>query len=380
MSRLTRTSKYILAALGAVVIFTVGTLALTTPSGGELNNTLCLSCHAIKENVEADYMASTHYKNASGVGATCADCHVPPSLGGMLVRKVKAVNEVAATLRGTIDTPEKFDARRLTMAKRVWAEMEKGDSRECRSCHGAGRFDYAAFKDKKGAQRMEKGLDDGQTCIACHKGLVHKMPDMSSGFKVLHGEMAAKAKDTPPGKGDAYALDLKSFYLNADDGQASGRILPATHVTVLGKEGDRLKIRINGWQQDGVDAVIYALKGRRIFYTVLGKKARPSVEQLGSEIDPDTDIVWNRVCLTGYTDADLLYTDLARLWDYGREMWSASCSSCHSPTPPDHFTANLWIGNLKSMKPQLSLTKNEYRFLQTYLQFHASDTGGSPAH
>ncbi|MES9980043.1 MAG: NapC/NirT family cytochrome c [Candidatus Thiodiazotropha sp. 6PLUC5] len=36
----------------------------------------CTSCHSMKVNLE-EYKESLHYKNASGVQATCSDCHVP---------------------------------------------------------------------------------------------------------------------------------------------------------------------------------------------------------------------------------------------------------------------------------------------------------------
>ena len=65
------------------------------------------------------------------------------------------------------------------------------------------------------------------------------------------------------------------------------------------------------------------------------------------------------------------------LWDYGAEMNNASCGTCHSAASPDHFLANQWIGTLKAMERFITLDKEQYRFLQKYLQMHASDTGGA---
>ena len=36
---------------------------------------------------------------------------------------------------GTIDTKEKFEAKRMEMAKREWARMKESDSIGCRNCH-----------------------------------------------------------------------------------------------------------------------------------------------------------------------------------------------------------------------------------------------------
>jgi hypothetical protein len=72
----------------------------------------CISCHEMKDNVYQEYKKSPHYKNASGVRAICSDCHVPKEWGPKVWRKIQASNELYHHLRGTIDTPEKFDAKR----------------------------------------------------------------------------------------------------------------------------------------------------------------------------------------------------------------------------------------------------------------------------
>ena len=39
-------------------------------------NAFCTSCHSM-QITKQEYEASIHYANASGVSATCADCHIP---------------------------------------------------------------------------------------------------------------------------------------------------------------------------------------------------------------------------------------------------------------------------------------------------------------
>jgi len=77
---------------------------------------------------------------------------------------------------GTIDTPEKFEAHRLTMAKRVWKTMKETDSRECRNCH---RFDFMDMEeqDKTARKKHLRSIDEGKTCIDCHQGIAHELPD-----------------------------------------------------------------------------------------------------------------------------------------------------------------------------------------------------------
>ncbi len=135
----------------------------------------CTSCHSMKVNLE-EYKETVHYQNISGVRATCADCHVPKEFGPKMVAKVLAYKDVVHEILGTIDTPEKYEAHRWDMASRVWAKMKASDSRECRSCHAFDQMDLSQ-QDRMARKRHSKAVDEGQTCIDCHKGIAHKEPD-----------------------------------------------------------------------------------------------------------------------------------------------------------------------------------------------------------
>ena len=82
----------------------------------------CTSCHSMKTNYD-EYKETMHFKNTSGVQATCSDCHVPKEFGPKMYAKVMAAKDVYHEIMGTIDTPEKFEAHRWKMANRVWAKM-----------------------------------------------------------------------------------------------------------------------------------------------------------------------------------------------------------------------------------------------------------------
>ncbi len=145
----------------------------------ELSNTetFCISCHEMEENVYKEYQDTIHYNNRSGVRAVCSDCHVPKDWTHKLVRKIRATNELFHKVLGTIDTPEKFEAKRLQMAQHVWKTMKETDSRECRNCHDYQSMDYTEQK-KRSVQQHIQGFDAGQTCIVCHKGIAHSLPSM----------------------------------------------------------------------------------------------------------------------------------------------------------------------------------------------------------
>ncbi len=140
----------------------------------EATNTMefCISCHEMKDNVYKEYKETKHFSNRSGVRASCSDCHVPDPWVHKVVRKVQASKELLHKALGTIDTPEKFDAHRLVMARRVWTAMKSTDSRECRNCHDFDSMDPAEQKKRSRKQHLS-GMQSGNTCIDCHKGIAH---------------------------------------------------------------------------------------------------------------------------------------------------------------------------------------------------------------
>ena len=135
----------------------------------------CTSCHSMKVNLE-EYKETVHYRNISGVRATCADCHVPKEFGPKLVAKVLAYKDVLHEVLGTIDTPEKYEQHRWAMANRVWDKMRATDSRECRSCHAWDSMDLSE-QSRMARNRHSGAVDEGLTCIDCHKGIAHEEPD-----------------------------------------------------------------------------------------------------------------------------------------------------------------------------------------------------------
>jgi len=143
----------------------------------EMTNTeeFCISCHEMEANVYREYKETVHFSNRTGVRATCPDCHVPKTWVHKIARKIKASNELYHHFLGTIDTREKYEGKRLELAKNVWKAMKETDSRECRNCHN---FEYMDFvvQEKRSRTRHEEAIDDGMTCIDCHKGIAHELP------------------------------------------------------------------------------------------------------------------------------------------------------------------------------------------------------------
>jgi cytochrome c-type protein NapC len=167
--------------VGAFLALGVGAAGwVTFEAALHLSNTeaFCTSCHEMKDNVYAEYKGTIHDTNRTGVRATCPDCHVPKAFHHKMARKIQAsMNELPNHFLGKIDTPAKFAAHRKEMAENVWASMRKTDSRECRNCHTMDHMNLEV-QDKSAQRKHKAALEKkDKTCIDCHQGIAHKLPD-----------------------------------------------------------------------------------------------------------------------------------------------------------------------------------------------------------
>ena len=83
-----------------------------------------------------------------------------------MARAAKAADPLAA-----------YNAKRAELAQHEWDRMKKNDSKECRNCH---RYDYMDFTEQgnRAAREHPKAFEAGKTCIDCHKGIAHKLPQI----------------------------------------------------------------------------------------------------------------------------------------------------------------------------------------------------------
>ncbi|MGE5467230.1 MAG: NapC/NirT family cytochrome c [Ignavibacteria bacterium] len=170
-------AKYSLLAL-LVVGFVSGIVfwgAFNT--GMEATNKLefCIGCHEMRDTVYQEYKETIHYQNRTGVRAICSDCHVPKDWTHKLIRKAKASFEVWGKIVGSIDTPEKFEAKRMELATHEWERMKARGSIECRNCHDFDAMSPELQKQTPYKKHM-KAKAEGKTCIDCHKGIAHHLP------------------------------------------------------------------------------------------------------------------------------------------------------------------------------------------------------------
>ena len=185
--------------LGAVLAFILGGVALGTTNYilHETSTTeFCYVCHSHDQFIRPEYEASTHFSNTSGVQASCADCHLPHDSWFELVYTKAVVSlDIFPELAGKLDTAEKYEAHRAEMAESVWREYKENDSEYCRSCHTIEAMDLES-QDRRAARRHSQAAEKGETCIDCHYGIVHALPENSEAIlEALTAEMTPAGDD-----------------------------------------------------------------------------------------------------------------------------------------------------------------------------------------
>ena len=133
------------------------------------------ACHSMQW-VDAEYKASIHYANRTGVRAECHDCHIPHDYPYLLFYKARAgIKDVIGEMRGVISTKEKFEKERLRMAQHVWEEYKEDKGAKCRVCHVF--TPETIKKQREMVQPMHQAvLEGGAVCTDCHKGIAHTAP------------------------------------------------------------------------------------------------------------------------------------------------------------------------------------------------------------
>jgi cytochrome c-type protein NapC len=143
----------------------------------------CTGCHEMHDNTFAELKTTIHYSNRSGVRAICSNCHVPHNWTDKIARKMQASKEVWAKVFGTVNTREKFQDKRLELAEHEWRRFKANNSLECRNCHSFESMDFTR-QSPRAQNAHQRFLGTGEkTCIDCHKGIAHELPNMTQAMR-----------------------------------------------------------------------------------------------------------------------------------------------------------------------------------------------------
>src|SRR5690606_21576939 len=192
-----------------------------------------LSCHTMGDNLLPELQKTVHWQNRSGVRARCPDCHVPHEFTDKVARKMQASREVWAHMVGTIGTREKFREHRIVLAQREWERMQANNSKECRNCHDYNSMDFEKMRVTS-QMAMRRAAERDTSCIDCHKGIAHQLPEMKGLRNPAFDTLVSEAHSETVNVGSTY-YSVAPQELYADPGltQKIGSLEVATGVKIL---------------------------------------------------------------------------------------------------------------------------------------------------
>lgn len=343
----------------------------------EATNTeeFCVGCHA--DNIQPEYAGTIHDKNRSGVRATCPDCHVPHEWTSKVARKMQASKEVFAHVFGFIDTPEKFEERRIVLAQHEWDRFSANKSLECRNCHDYDGMDFSKMQPTARIQ-MKGAKERDQSCVDCHKGIAHSLPANMDSSGGMIGELVQLAGNTKFEDGQSY-VSVRHLPLYEDEKLTieGGLLNPASQIKVLEEKGDAIRVAIEGWRKvKGFGRVIQEDFGMNIAVASLLKETAQNdtfVEQFETKEDDLTGLPWQRVSVDLWMKKDSLLPDYQPIWEKAEQSYKTNCSVCHTQPAEEHFDANTWPGMFDGMMAFVNFDTDSKSLVLKYLQKHSSD-------
>jgi len=375
---LNKPAKYLTLGSISLTAFVMGILfwgGFNTALEATNTEEFCISCHSMESKPYQELQQTVHWSNHSGVRATCPDCHVPHDWSRKIARKMEASSDVWGWIFNTVNTSEKFEDKRLEMASREWARFDRDDSLACKNCH---EYDSMKWDEMStlAQKQMKRAAEKDQSCVDCHKGIAHKLPDM--------GDARAPQLIAEVGRGESQfsndkyyfsALTKPLFFSPTGDVEA-GTLNVATKVKVLEANGNRVKVMIEGWRKKiGASRVIYFDFGINMLTAQLSIEAAKTegvITPFEEKEDDLTGLKWQRVETTLWTEKEYLLTEQQPLWDYARTTFRKSCSVCHTQPDEAHFDANTWPGMFQGMIAFVNMDDDTQALVQKYLQTHSS--------
>lgn len=159
-------------------------------------NAFCTSCHSMTY-AEESYQRSVHYNSASGVRASCGDCHVSEGVLAATWDHVKGTKDLVKQLFGPDYDDPAINLLHLPEAAfhaRQW--FRATDSSTCARCH-----ELSAIQGKRAdTAAIHREETQGKTCIDCHYNLVHrKVPDQQTFKREQWNRMVEQEFGLAPG-------------------------------------------------------------------------------------------------------------------------------------------------------------------------------------
>ncbi len=159
----------------------------------------CTTCHSM-ELVAEPYRRSVHYAPASGVRASCGDCHVSEGVFAATWDHFLGSKDLFAQIFGPDYDDPVVNALHLpeaAFAARRW--FRDRDSATCKRCH----LQEAIHGTRPDTLSIHKEDAGGKSCIDCHYNLVHRqVPDEKTFKRERWNRMIERQFGLDPGAAD----------------------------------------------------------------------------------------------------------------------------------------------------------------------------------
>lgn len=166
-----------------------------------------------------------------------------------------------------------------------------------------------------------------------------------------------------------YSDVVKSVYADENSKTSIGRLLPTNGVKILEKSANRVKIEVEGYQNQAAPNVIYFSDSERVLTVAFLKTAIFDVKL----IKKGENGKWDSVKVVVWADDGNFYDDIKPLFARAEEIYKNSCGVCHSLHNTEQYKANQWPNLLKSMLSRTAIDKKDEWLVTQYLQKHSED-------
>ncbi|TKB24727.1 pentaheme c-type cytochrome TorC [Desulfopila sp. IMCC35006] len=363
--------------MGGFIAGAIAWLGFNTALHATSKEEFCLSCHSMHDNLLPELQKTVHWSNRTGVRTRCSDCHVPHNFTDKIARKMQASREVWGELIGTIGTREKFQEHRIVLARREWKRLSANGSRECRVCHDYKDMDFNVMRPASQVA-MRRAAERDESCISCHKGIAHQLPDMKGAHNPAFDTLvsAASGQNIEAG-GEYFAILPRDLFTDPQMTQKIGLLEVGAKVKMLETQGNMQRVELDLWRKNkGYGRVWYSQFGLNITSAILEKTVSRDdnlVKVLEAQEDLLTGLEWQRVKAEVWMQAESLLASPEPIWSIARSSYSSSCSTCHRQPQEAHFDANTWPGLFGGMVGFTSMDEDTAKVVLKYLQNHSSD-------
>ena len=362
---------------GGFVAGIISWQAVTTGMNTTNEEWFCLNCHTMRDNVLPELQKTVHWSNRTGVRARCPDCHVPHEFTSKWGRKMQASNDLLKHLTGSIDNREKFLENRLMLAQREWKRFAANSSKECRNCHDYKDMNFDKMRPTSQVM-MRQAAERNQSCLDCHKGIAHHLPDVKGAHNPAFDTLTSEASSTSVKTGGKYVAALPiDFFRDEAMKEKIGNLEIATPVTVLETKGNAVQVELDLWRKNkGYGRVWYGEFGLNIVNAVFDKEAAGDqnlVKVNASKEDEMTGLEWQKVTARVWLEKGHLISSAEPIWNIARSSYSTSCSVCHRQPDEGHHDTNSWPGLFGGMVGFTNLDPDTAKVVLKYLQTHSSD-------